>query len=385
MLFSPDALRDPYPIYDQLRAAAPVLREPQSGLWMVLGYDDVKRTLTDHDTFSSRHGPAEWMIFQDPPMHPRLRGLVAQAFTPRTVLNLEQDIRELSRELLDPLLENGAMDLATDYSGPLPMRVIARMLGLPEADLASFTRWNNAILEMSYTVPGGPGVSEVVTTFQAVTAEMNDYLSVLLAERRRNPQDDLFTRLLFAQLDGEQLSQEEILGFFQLLLLAGSETTTNLVNNAILTLLANPEELALLRESPDLLPSVIEEVLRYRSPLQWMFRIAKRDVELSGQTIPAGKLVLAMIGSANRDPRQFHDPNSFVPTRDPNPHLAFGHGIHFCLGAALARLEARIALTDLLKRTTDLSLASDSPWPPRRGLHVHGPSSLPVRFRKAQG
>ena len=385
MLFSPDALRDPYPIYDQLRAAAPVLREPQSGLWMVLGYDDVKRTLTDHDTFSSRHGPAEWMIFQDPPMHPRLRGLVAQAFTPRTVLNLEQDIRELSRELLDPLLENGAMDLATDYSGPLPMRVIARMLGLPEADLASFTRWNNAILEMSYTVPGGPGVSEVVTTFQAVTAEMNDYLSVLLAERRRNPQDDLFTRLLFAQVDGERLSQEEILGFFQLLLLAGSETTTNLVNNAILTLLANPEELALLRESPDLLPSVIEEVLRYCSPLQWMFRLAKRDVELSGQTIPAGKLVLAMIGSANRDPRQFHDPNSFVPTRDPNPHLAFGHGIHFCLGAALARLEARIALTDLLKRTTDLSLASDSPWPPRRGLHVHGPSSLPVRFRKAQG
>jgi cytochrome P450 len=255
MLFSPDVLRDPYPIYDQLRAAAPVFREPQSGLWMVLGYADVKRTLTDHDTFSSRHGPAEWMIFQDPPMHPRLRGLVAQAFTPRTVLNLEQDIRELSRELLDPLLDNGGMDLATDYSGPLPMRVIARMLGLPEADLASFTRWNNAILEMSYTVPGGPGVSEVVMTFQAVTAEMNDYLSDLLAERRRNPQDDLFTRLLFAQLDGERLSQEEILGFFQLLLLAGSETTTNLVNNAILTLLANPDEFALLRDSPDLLPS----------------------------------------------------------------------------------------------------------------------------------
>jgi cytochrome P450 len=346
---------------------------------MVFGYDDVKCVLTDHETFSSRHGPAQWMIFQDPPMHPRLRGLVAQAFTPRTVLNLELQIRELSRELLRPLLDRGTIDLVVDYSGPLPMRVIARMLGLPNGDLAGFTRWNNAILEMSYTVPGGSGVSEVVARFQAVTAEMNAYLTVLLSERRRDPKDDLFTRLLFAEVDGERLTQEEILGFFQLLLLAGSETTTNLVNNAIL---AHHDEFAGLRQSLDLLPTAIEEVLRYRSPLQWMFRLPKRDVELSGKLIPAGQLVLAMIGSANRDPGQFPNPDRFIPTRDPNPHLAFGHGIHFCLGASLARLESRIALSDLLEQTTDMALASDYPWPPRPGLHVHGPGSLPITFRR---
>lgn len=381
MLFTPDVLRDPYPMYDQLRTGSPVFHEPESGLWMVFGYDDVKHVLTDHDTFSSRHGPAEWMIFQDPPMHPRLRALVAQAFTPRTVLNLEPHIRELSRELLEPLLGRGAMDLAADYSGPLPMRVIARMLGLPDGDLAGFKRWNDVILEMSHTITGGPGVSEVVARFQAASLEMNDYLTVLLAERGRDPKDDLFTRLLFAEADGERLSQAEILGFFQLLLLAGSETTTNLVNNSILTFVANPGQFARIRQSPDLLPTAIEEVLRYRSPLQWMFRVAKRDIELSGQTIPAGQIALAMIGSANRDPRHFPDPNLFDPTRDPNPHLAFGHGIHFCLGAALARLEARIALSDLLEQTADLTLASNSPLPPRRGLHVHGPSLLPIRFQ----
>jgi cytochrome P450 len=381
-LFSLEALRDPYPIYDQLRAASPVFREPQSGLWMVFGYDDVKRVLTDHGTFSSRHGPAAWMIFQDPPMHPRLRGLVAQAFTPRTVLNLEPQIRELSRELLKPLLDRGTMDLVADYSALLPMRVIARMLGLPDTDLADFNRWNNIILEMSYTVPGGFGVTDVIARFEAATVEMNNYLTVLLNDRRRQPKDDLFTSLLFAELDGERLTQVEILGFFQLLLLAGSETTTNLVSNAVLTFLAYPEESARLRQSLDLLPAAIEEVLRYCSPLQWMFRVPKREVELSGQLIPPGQLVLAMIGSANRDPRQFPDPNRFIPNRDPNPHLAFGQGIHFCLGASLARLEARIALTDLLEQTMEMTLASDTLWPPRPGLHVHGPSSLPVNFRR---
>jgi len=383
MLFTPEALRDPYPIYDQLRTTSPVFRDPQNGLWMVFGYDDVKRVLTDHDTFSSRHGPAEWMIFQDPPMHPRLRALVAQAFTPRMVLSLEPHIRELSRGLLEPLLDRGAIDLAADYSVPLPMRVIARMLGLPDGDLAGFARWNEAILAMSYAVTGGPGAAEAVATFQVVTVEMNDYLTTLLAERRREPKDDLFSRLVFAEIDGEQLTQAEILGFFQLLLLAGSETTTNLLNNAILTFIENPDQCARIRQSPGLLPAAIEEVLRYRSPLQWMFRLARRDVELGAQSIPAGKLVLAMIGSANRDPRQFPEPNRFDPTRDPNPHLAFGHGIHFCLGASLARLEARIALTDLIGQMTDLALASDSPWPPRRGLHVHGPSVLPIRFRRS--
>jgi cytochrome P450 len=272
------------------------------------------------------------------------------------------------------------MDLAADYSVPLPMMVIAEMLGIPVADRPSFKRWNDVILNMSYTVPGGKEAAGASNEFIAVTAEMNEYLAGLLDDRRAVPRDDLLTRLVQAEVDGEWLTQNEILGFFQLLLLAGSETTTNLINNALLCFVEHPEQLALLSAAPELLPSAIEEVLRYRSPLQWMFRLTTREVEVHGQVIPARKLVLAMIGSANHDPQQFLDAGRFDITRNPNPHLAFGNGIHFCLGAPLSRLEARVALSDLLKRVKGFKLASNEPWEPRKGLHVHGPTCLPIRF-----
>jgi cytochrome P450 len=214
-----------------------------------------------------------------------------------------------------------------------------------------------------------------------VSAEMGAYLARMTEERRRHPEDDLLTRLIEAEVDGERLSADEILGFFQLLVVAGQETTSDLINNAMLCLLENPDQLALLRSQPDLLPQAIEEVLRYRSPLQWMLRAPRRDVELHGKTIPAGSLVLPMIGSANRDPRVFPEPNRFDIARNPNPHVAFGHGIHFCLGAPLSRLEAAIALSDILTRFHSFELASSGPWEPRKALHVHGPSSLPVRFQ----
>jgi cytochrome P450 len=185
------------------------------------------------------------------------------------------------------------------------------------------------------------------------------------------------------------LGQHEILGFFQLLLLAGSETTTNLINNAVLSFIEHPDQLRRLEQNPELLPSAIEEVLRYRSPLQWMFRVTRGEVELQGQRIPAGNVVLAMIGSANRDPKQFPEPDRFDIGRAPNGHVAFGQGMHFCLGAALARLEAKIALAEFLGTVKDFALASASPWEPRKGLHVHGPTSLPLRFTaqsiKAEG
>ena len=211
---------------------------------------------------------------------------------------------------------------------------------------------------------------------------MSVYLAELLEHRRSALRDDLLTRLLRAEVDGERLNEREILGFFQLLLLAGSETTTNLINNAILCFLDHPEQLARLSAEPGRLLSAIEEVLRYRAPLQWMYRVPTRAVELDGQTVPAGELVLAMIGSANRDPLQFPDADRFDIARDPNPHLAFGHGVHFCLGASLARLESRVALTELLGRLKGLALASDEPWEPRPGLHVHGPARLPIRFER---
>jgi cytochrome P450 len=377
--FSDDIRRNPYPLFSQLRSISPVLREPQSGLWMVFDYEGAKRTLSEHETFSSRSS-YEWLVFIDPPRHTKLRALISRGFTPRSVANLESRIRQISGELLDEKIERGEMDLAADFAAVLPMQVIAEMLGIPGADLAQFTRWSDVILNMSHTVPGTEGAAKALSDYAAVTGEMNEYLAELLDQRKVAPHDDLLTRLAGAEVDGERLTQEEILGFFQLLLVAGTETTTNLINNAILCFIEHPDQLARLRAEPELLPAAIEEVLRYRSPLQWIFRITRHDVEMHGQAIPAKSLVLPMIGSANRDPQHFRDADRFDIARDPNPHIAFGQGVHFCLGAALSRLEARIALCDLLERLKDFKLASGEPWKPRAALHVHGPARLPIRF-----
>jgi cytochrome P450 len=384
--FSEAMRRDPYPVYEQMRNSSPVLHDPRSDLWMIFDYEGVKRALNDHDAFSSRAmppgstKPLEWLVFFDPPRHTKLRAIIMQAFTPRVVASLEPRIRELSRELLDQSIERGEMDLAADYAVPLPLMVIAEMIGIPLEDRLLFKRWSDAILNLSDSVSGGEEASRVGTEFRPVKAEMNVYLTGLLAERRAAPKDDLLTRLAEAEVDGERLTQEEILGFFQLLLVAGNETTTNLIDNAILCFIENPDQLARLRAAPERLPSAIEEVLRYRSPLQVVFRATRRDVEAHGQVIPAGKLVLTMIGSANRDPKQFDDAGGFNIMREPNPHVAFGHGIHFCLGAPLSRLESRIALSDLLERMKGFELASDQPWEPRKAFHVHGPTRLPIRF-----
>jgi cytochrome P450 len=392
-LFSDKVRRNPFPMYDYMRRGTPVLHAPPPfNFWMIFDYEGVRRTLTDHQTFSSSvPGPKNWFILFDPPRHTKLRGLLAKAFTPRMIAGLEPRIRQLSRQLLDQSISRGEMDLASDYSVPLPMMVIAEMIGIPPADWQRFRRWSDAILRLSYTLRGldDAEAARALGDFRAVTLEMNEYLMEMIQLRRASrvhadsTDADLLARLITAEVDGQRLTHEEILGFFQLLILGGQETTANLINNAILCLLENPDQLARLRRQTDLLPSAIEEVLRYRSPLQWIMRTPAHSIEMSGQTIAAGELVLAMIGSANHDPRQFPEPARFDITRDPNPHIAFGHGTHFCMGAALSRLEAKIALTDLLERTRNLSLASDEPWEPRKGLNVHGPSHLPIRFQPA--
>lgn len=413
-LFSDDVRRNPYPLYDHFRRACPVMLEPTSGVWILFDYASVKRVLDDPETFVSdtasvgAHPAPPWLVFTDPPRHTKLRAIISKAFTPRVVEAMESRIRELSRELLNRAIERRGtgdspagsvsdkaagtatpqvLDLAADYSVPLPMRVIAELIGIPQADWSRYVRWSSVILNISYSVrgmsPGKDAAQAADEGFYAVTGEMADYLSSLIAQRRAQPQDDLLTRLVSAEVDGQTLSHQELLAFFQLLIVGGQETTTNLVNNAVLCLLENPDQLALLRRSPELLSSAIEEVLRYRSPFQLLFRGTRREVELQGQVIPAGKLLFVMVGSANRDPEQFRDANRFDITRTPNPHLAFGHGIHFCLGAPLSRLEAKIALTDILARLPGLELASNEPWPPRPALHVHGPAKLPIRFGKS--
>jgi cytochrome P450 len=386
-LFGDESRRNPYSVYAQLRGAA-VHHDPGSGLWMLLGYDEVLGALHDPEAWSSRAAasggqPLDWLIFQDPPRHTALRALILRAFTPRAVAALEPRIRTLSRELLDPVIANGEMDLCADYSIPLPLLVIAELIGIPTAERPRFRRWSEVILRLSDTVAAaGPEAERAVSAFRLASGEMRTYLADLLEARRAAPRDDLLSRLVAAELDGARLSPDEILAFFQLLLVAGSETTTNLISNAILCFADHPAELARVREDPALLPSAIEEVLRYRTPIQAVFRQTRREVTVGGRAIPPGTLVLVVIGAANRDPRRFDDADRFDVARDPNPHLAFGHGIHFCLGAALARLEARIALGDLLAQLKSFELAR-SDWEPRRAFHVHGPSSLPIRFDRA--
>jgi cytochrome P450 len=386
-LFSDEMRRNPFPAYAQMRDASPVFCLPPFGLWMIFDFDGVKRALVDHDTFSSdlshvpgSGNPGEWFIFFDPPRHTKLRAIISKAFTPRVVANLEPRIRELSRLFLDKVIGLGEMDVAADFAVPLPMLVIAQMLGVPESDWPRYKRWSDVILKLANTFSKDAAATTAVEEYRRVTAEMRQFLPGLIAQRRAARQDDLLTRLVEAEVDGERLTPEEVLGFVQLLLVGGQETTANLINNAVVCFMEHPDQLAKLRATPELLPSAIEEVLRYRSPVQWMPRATRRDVEMHGQVIPAGRLALPLIGSANRDPKQFRDADRFDITRDPNPHIAFGHGIHSCLGAPLARLEARIALADFLARIDRFEPTSDEPWEPRKALQVHGPSRLPIRF-----
>ncbi|HUK15060.1 MAG TPA: cytochrome P450 [Bryobacteraceae bacterium] len=382
-IFSDEVRCNPYPLYDHLRATSPVLRVPPPfNGWMLFDYESVAWALNDHETFSSRvPAPRNWFLFFDPPAHTKLRALISRAFTPRVVTSLEPRIRQLSAELLDGAMDRDTIDIAADYAVPLPMKVIAGMIGIPLEEWATYKRWSDTILRLSYSRSGGEDAERAKRDFAAVTGEMQAYLGELVSTRRRDPQDDLLTRLIEAEVDGERLAAEEILGFFQMLVVGGQETTTDLIGNAVLSLLENPDQLAWLHAEPNLLESAIEEVLRYRSPLQWIMRTPRRDTAVRGQVIPEGALVLPMIGSANRDPLQFAEPNRFDIARQPNPHIAFGHGIHFCLGAALSRLEAKIALADILARFRSFELASAEPWKPRPALHVLGPASLPLRFQ----
>lgn len=271
------------------------------------------------------------------------------------------------------------MDLVADFAERLPLMVIADMIGVPN-DEPRLRAWSDAILQLGDTVFGGDAAARAIANFRAASDEMRPYVGALLDERRTSPKDDLLTRLVEAEVDGQRLADPDILGFFQRLLLAGSETTTNLIANAMLCFMEKPEELARVRADPQRLPAAIEEVLRYRSPVQLVFRATTRDVVMHRKTIPAGKLVLALVGSANRDRRQFVHPNHFDVDRPANAHVGFGHGAHFCIGASLARLEGKVALSRLLHRLSDFRMAEGKRWAPRAGLNVHGPRSLPLIF-----
>lgn len=374
---------DPFPQYRAMRESSPVFQDEQSGSWHVFRYDDVQRVLSEHATFSSRMGgddPSETgqlfaasLITTDPPRHRQLRSLVTQAFTPKAVDALAPRISALTDALLDGIAPAGTADLIAGLAYPLPVIVIAELMGIPPGDRDRFKQWSDVIV--SQTRSGAEDADH-----HATNVEMTGYFLDLIEQRRRQPGNDLISNLLSAEIDGQKLSVPELLGFCSLLLVAGNETTTNLIGNAVLSFTEVPGTFERLLAEPQLLPQAIEEVLRYRSPVQSMYRVAAADTALGDVQIPAGAPLVAWIGSANRDERHFTEPDEFDIDRGPSRHLAFGQGIHFCLGAPLARLEARIALEATLSRLPGLTVAAGSRLERMDSTIVYGLKELPVTW-----
>ncbi len=381
---------DPFPWYAAMRSSRPVFLDPERGAWHVFGYADVQRVLSDHAVFSSERGrrygaeagPSQALsasvISTDPPRHRQLRGLVSQAFSPRAIDAMAPRISSIVDELLDAVVEHGEMDFIRDFAYPLPVIVIAQILGIPPEERDQFKHWSDAVVTGAH-----PNRPEQIAATRQAHVEMGRYFMELIEYRKRQPGDDLISGLLTAEIEGQRLSTMELLGFAVLLLIAGNETTTNLLGNAVLCFDGRPDQMDEVRRNPELLPGAIEEVLRYRSPVQSMFRTAAQDVTLGGQRLHEDDFVIAWIGSANHDESIFPDPERFDVHRAPTRHLAFGHGVHFCLGAPLARLEARIGLKAVLERAPDLHRVPGRPLTPTEGQLVYGVKSLPVAFRPA--
>ena len=382
---------NPLPWYRHMLKTAPVHFDERAGLWHVFGYDDVNRVISDHTAFSSEfarlanedgsdRAVRTSLISVDPPFHRQLRGLVTQAFTPRAIAEMEPRIRQIVNEQLDQVIGSGRMDVIEDLSYPLPVIVIAEMLGVPTADRADFKRWSDAVVALD---PNEDLVNRRRRRqVPPEVEEMNEYFTRMIEQRRAQPENDLISHLLTAQLDGRHLTYDELLGFCVLLLIAGNITTTTLLSNAIWCFDEHPEAWAQLRADPSLVSSAVEEVLRYRSPVKSLFRIVAKDTEIGGRAVKEGQLVLPWIGAANHDPAQFTDPERFDITRSPNRHIAFGHGVHFCLGAPLARLEVKVALEEMLKRMETVRIVEGVELEPTTSF-MYGLKQLPVTFTAA--
>jgi cytochrome P450 len=394
-LWAPQTRANPLPFYARMRQEAPVVRlmDPYFGVpvWVVSRYkaavellrdprfvkdqdklpeDSPHRALRDDSMAAlNRH-----MLMADPPDHTRLRTLVSKAFTPRRVDALRPRITSIAERLLERVKGQGSVDLLDAFAFPLPVTVIAEMLGVPVEDQDQFRAWTNVIVNPPVNGDMGP-------LMEAGLGFLN-YFQALMEKRRGEPRDDLLTALMSAEEAGDRLSPQELVSMLFLLLVAGHETTVNLIGNGVWALLRHPEQLERLRQEPALIDSAVEEMLRYRGPVETTTqRWALEDVEFHGQVIPKGESILASLLSADHDPEQFPEPERFDIGREPNRHIAFGFGIHFCLGAPLARLEASVAIPLLLERLPRLRLGVDEQalqW--REGVLVHGMKQLPVAF-----
>lgn len=387
----PALVANPYPIYNRLLSEGPIHFDPDINTWVIVGYAEVSAGLRDSRLSAERMPdattmPPEWapaqpilelvsrqMLFRDPPDHTRLRGLVSKAFTPRMIEQMRGDIKNIVDGLLDAAQAKGGMDAIAEFAYPLPTTVIARMLGIPEADNDKCKRWSDDFAEFL----GTPNM-DVIPRLARSIAEITDYFQALIPTRRGDEQD-LLAALLHAEEHGEHLTQTELLANIILLLAAGHETTTNLIGNGLYALLTHPDQLQRLREDPGLIPSAVEEFLRFDPPVQYTTRIVTEDLTIGNAQIPAGREIFFALAAANRDPAQFPQPDVLDVGRRDNRHVSFAFGPHFCLGAPLARLEGQIAFAELLRRFPDMRLVEDSP-PHLANAGFHGFERLPVAF-----
>jgi cytochrome P450 len=386
---------DPYPLYRRLREKDPVHRSRLDDLWILTRYDEINAVLRD-PRFSADDRTVKGyeanrrkmiaagliedreevpsMLRMDPPDHTRLRSLVSKAFTPRAVESLRPRVEGLVREMLDEAESRGEMDIVTDLGVPLPIIVIAEMLGIPAEDREHFKRWSDGVARGL-----NANTMEQVRVAGAASKELEEYLRPIAEERRANPREDLLSSLLAAEEEGDKLSMDEVFATVILLLVAGNETTTNLIGNGMLALLEHPSELNRLRDQPDLIESAIEELLRWDSPVQATSRNAKEDLEFAGRKINKGAQLILHLGAANRDPAHFPEPNRLDIGRQENRHLSFSHGMHYCLGAPLARLESQVAIGQMVARFPNMRRKPvDLEW--ADNIILHGIKSLPVRL-----
>jgi hypothetical protein len=385
-LFAPATLAERHALFAKMRSEPGLCRVEPFGAFAAARYEDASAILKDPQRFSSEAlavtGEPPWLghnpvvhslISKDPPTHTRLRALVSRAFGPSGMARLEARVRQESETLAEAAVRRSEVELVDAFTFVLPRNIIGSMLGLDPSTFSEFKRWSLYMgLTTSATTP------EQQEGVRSVVKEMSAYLTEVIEARRRQPGDDMVSDLLRAEVDGKALTNDEVLSFLSLLLPAGMETTTQLLGNSVIHLAQRPEQLEQMRADKAHIPRFIEEVLRYESPTQLSFRLATQDTELAGTKIPAGSLVLGLVGSANRDERVFERPDEFIPGRDKGTqHLSFGYGVHFCLGAQLARMEARLGLEALVSRVRGIRLRSpEIQWNP--GFTMHGPAVLPV-------
>jgi len=371
---------DPYPTYQRLRDEAPAYHNPELGFWALSRYQDVYDALHDWQTFSSVGGVAlegsgkapPMIIAMDPPRQTKLRKIISSTFTPRRMALLEPRVRAMTAEYLDPLCERGEFDFIQDFSAKLPMDVISTMLGVPRHDQDQLRHWSDTLLHRE------PGQASVTPAGVQAAGNLVRYFAQDLGRRKREPGDDLISALIAAEVDGERLTDEEIFGFCFLLVIAGNETTTKMLGNAMFLLHRHPEQRALLAREPSRVAAAVEEVLRFDTSTHMLARVLTRDVERHGKLLPKGDRVLLLIGSGNRDERVFDRADEFDITRPPQQNLSFGFGTHVCLGASLARLEGRVALEEMLARMPDYTI-DEAGLERVHSPNVRGYARMPMR------